>query len=65
MEIAKFAIYIAVPIAFTFYVVNPDNMLGFLRWRQYVKYPAESAQRPPTSSEEVKAAVEALKNKGK
>ena len=62
LEIAKFAIYLAIPVAFTFYVVNPENMLSFLRWRRYIQYPAEGP-KPPTSTEEVRAHFEAMKQR--
>ena len=65
LEVAKFAIYVAVPVAFTFYVVNPDNMLSFLRWKQYVKYPAEEQRKVPTSAAEVRAAYAKLQQQKK
>jgi protein PET100 len=44
----KFAVYLGVPIALTWLVVNrPGNLEAAIRDRAYVKYPPEGP-RPPT-----------------
>ncbi|XP_073027650.1 uncharacterized protein [Primulina huaijiensis] len=51
LEIAKFAVYVTVPIGLMyFYANNAKNLQKFMGKRQYVVYPPE-APRPPSPEE--------------
>lgn len=51
LEVAKFAVYVTVPIGLMyFFANNTKNLQKFMGTRQYVVYPPEGP-RPPTQEE--------------
>ncbi|KAL8158279.1 uncharacterized protein LOC141676441 [Apium graveolens] len=51
LEIAKFAVYVSVPIGLMyFFANNTHNLQRFMGARQYVVYPPEG-ERPPSPEE--------------
>ncbi|KAL3828744.1 hypothetical protein ACJIZ3_017546 [Penstemon smallii] len=63
LEIAKFAVYVAVPIGLMyFYANNTKNLQRFMGSREYVVYPPE-APRPPSPEEMREMARELARNR--
>ncbi|KAL3634495.1 hypothetical protein CASFOL_021549 [Castilleja foliolosa] len=63
LEIAKFAVYVSVPIGLMyFFASNTDNLQKVMGKRQYVVYPPE-APRPPSPEEMREMAQELARNR--